>query len=405
MIRPGGAAAAGAPPPPYPRTVFWEAGALRMIDQRRLPEALELLTLRDAEAVAEAIRDMAVRGAPAIGVSAAYGLALTATTSPAGDAAALRADLGRAAALLRAARPTAVNLAWALDRVLARVDAALGGAPARALGGADGRASAGEHALAGTGRDLDEVGPPDLATLRSLVLLEAERMADEDVATNRRMGARGAALLPDPATVIHHCNTGALAAVDYGTALGVVRAAHEAGKRVHVLVDETRPRLQGARLTTWELARLGIPQTLIADGAAGWHLRRGRVDAVLVGADRIAANGDTANKIGTYPLAVVARANGVPVYVVAPSSTVDLTLPEGDAIPIEERDPAEVTHLAGLPLAPPGVPAANPAFDVTPAAYITAIVTEQAIVRPPFGAGLRAAVAAARAAPERGVSG
>lgn len=397
MIRAGGAAAAGATARPYPRTVFWEAGALRMIDQRRLPEALELLTLHDAESVAEAIRDMAVRGAPAIGVSAAYGLALAAATSPAGDAAALRADLGRAAEVLRASRPTAVNLAWALDRVLTRVDAALGGADARS------RASA--RARAGADSSSDEAGRPDLAALRSLVLAEAERMADEDVATNRRMGARGATLLPDPATVIHHCNTGALAAVDFGTALGVVRAAHEAGKRIHVLVDETRPRLQGARLTTWELARLGIPQTLIADGAAGWHLRRGRVDAVLVGADRIAANGDTANKIGTYPLAVVAQANGVPVYVVAPSSTVDLSLAEGDAIPIEERDPREVTHLAGLPLAPPGVHAANPAFDVTPAAYITAIVTEQAIVRPPFGEGLRAAVAAARAEPERGVAG
>jgi methylthioribose-1-phosphate isomerase len=233
--------------------------------------------------------------------------------------------------------------------------------------------------------------------LRDGLLAEAQRIADEDVEICRRMGAKGAALLPDPATVIHHCNTGALAAVDHGTALGVVRSAHEAGKQVHVFVDETRPRLQGARLTTWELKRLGIQQTLIADSAAGFHLQQGNIDAVLVGADRVAANGDTANKIGTYGLAVLAKENGVPFYVVAPASTVDLAVATGAGIPIEERDPAEVTEVAGQRIAPEGVNAANPAFDVTPHRYVTAIVTEEGVVYPPFVEGLKAAVEAAEA--------
>lgn len=358
------------------RTVFWQDHAVRMIDQRRLPEALEVLTLRDAPAVAAAIRDMAIRGAPAIGAAAAFGLALAAQSSPARDVAALRSDLESAAAILRAARPTAVNLGWAIDRVLRVVDEALGGVD-RSL-----------HRIAAPAPDIPDA--PD--ALRALVLAEAERIADADVATNRRMGANGAALLPDVATVIHHCNTGALAAVDFGTALGVVRAAHESGKQIHVLVDETRPRLQGAKLTTWELGQLGIPHTLIVDGAAGYHLASGQVHAVLVGADRVAANGDTANKIGTYPLAVVARENGVPFYVVAPTSTVDLAAPDGAAIPIEMRDPAEVTHIGGSAISPAGTAAANPAFDITPHRYISAIITEAGVVRPPFDSGLRAAV-------------
>ncbi len=347
------------------RTVYWRDARVHMIDQRLLPEREQDLVLERPAEVAEAIADMAVRGAPAIGAAAAYGLALSAHRSEAGDAAGLRADLERDAAILRAARPTASNLAWALDRMLARFDAAL---------------AAGEQ-------------DPD--TLRALALAEAERIADEDVATNRSMGAHGAALLPEAATVIHHCNTGALATVDYGTALGVIRAAHEAGKRMRVLVDETRPRLQGARLTSWELARLGIDQTLIADGAAGSFLQAGGVDAVLVGADRVAINGDTANKIGTYPLAVVARENGVPVYVVAPTSTIDAGCASGAEIPIEERDPRELTELAGRRIPPEGVHAANPAFDITPARYISAIVTEMGVVRAPFEPGLRAAIAAA----------
>ena len=347
------------------RTVYWRDARVCMIDQRLLPEREVTLVLDDVAGLAKAIRDMAVRGAPAIGATAAYGLALGAQRSAAATAAGLRADLAVDAETLLAARPTASNLAWALGLVLGRLDTAIA------------------------------AGEAEPAALRALALAEAERIADEDVATNRRMGALGAALLAERCTVIHHCNTGALATVDYGTALGVIRAAHEQGKRIRVLVDETRPRLQGARLTAWELARLGVPQTLIVDGAAGYYLQRGEVDAVLVGADRIAANGDTANKIGTYPLAVVARENGVPVYVVAPSSTVDLGCASGAEIPIELRDPIEVTEIAGRRIPPAGVLAANPAFDLTPARYISAIVTEAGVLRPPFEAGLRAAVEAA----------
>jgi methylthioribose-1-phosphate isomerase len=390
------------------RTVYWQDGKVKMIDQRLLPDREETLVLEDVPAVAEAIRDMAVRGAPAIGATAAYGLALGARLSKATDVAGLRADLERDAALLEAARPTASNLGWALRRVLGRLDA-----ETTAGDGQADRLAA--KALEIPNNLIPEAEPraelhPNrkvqvqfpaandrLTTLRALVLAEAERIADDDVVMCRSMGAHGAALLPDPARVIHHCNTGALATVDFGTALGVIRAAHEAGKQIHVLVDETRPRLQGARLTTWELAGLGIPQTLIADGAAGHHLRTSKVDAVLVGADRIAANGDAANKIGTYPLAVVARENGVPVYVVAPTSTVDLAAADGDAIPIEDRGPEEVTHVDGRRIAPLGVSAANPAFDVTPHRYITAIVTEMGVIRPPFAEGLRAAVAEAEA--------
>jgi methylthioribose-1-phosphate isomerase len=354
------------------RTVAWDDNAVRLIDQRALPGRLVVLSLRSVPEVATAIRDMAVRGAPAIGATAAYGLALAAANAGADTGAALLDEVRAAADLLRAARPTAVNLAWAVDRVLAVAER-------KAVAGSPG-------------------------ALRACILAEAERIADEDVATNRRMGAHGAALIRDGATVIHHCNTGALATVDYGTALGVIRAAHEAGKRVHVLVDETRPRLQGARLTAWELDRLGIAHTLIADCAAGYFLHRGDVDAVLVGADRIAANGDTANKIGTYPLAVVAQANDVPFYVVAPTSTIDLARPTGDDIPIEMRPGDEVTSLAEAAIAPAGTDAANPAFDVTPHRYVSAIVTEAGVLRPPFAASLAAAVAGARApSPEPGL--
>jgi len=333
------------------RTVEWHEGTVRLIDQRLLPAEFRVLELAQVEEVARAIREMAVRGAPAIGATAGFGMALAALRSPARTREALMADLERAADLLRAARPTAVNLAWAVDRVLRRV---------------------------GAEKDPDR--------MREVALAEAQAIADEDVEVNRRLGQVGAALLPDGATVLHHCNTGALATVDYGTALGVIRAAHEQGKRVHVLVDETRPRLQGARLTAWELQRLGIPFTLIADNAAGHFLRTGQVDLVLVGADRIAANGDVANKIGTYKLAVVARENGIPFYVCAPTSTVDLSLPDGDHIPIEERPPEEVTDLTlmGKPVVPEGVQVANPAFDVTPHRYVTGIVTENGIAYPPF---------------------
>jgi methylthioribose-1-phosphate isomerase len=302
---------------------------------------------------------MTVRGAPAIGVTAAFGLALAASGSRAQSAAAFLADLETAARTLRASRPTAVNLGWAVDRVM------------RGIREKE------------EGRSVDE--------LRLAVLAEAQKMADEDVAVNKRMGEHGAALINDGDTIIHHCNTGALAVVDWGTALGVVRTAHEQGKRVHVLVDETRPRLQGARLTAWELQQYGIPYEIITDSMAGHFLRTGAVQKVLFGADRIAANGDVANKIGTYMLALAAHDNGVPVYSVAPTSSIDLSLKDGSLIPIEERDPEEVLGLQfmGERVAPVGARARNPAFDVTPNRLITAIVTENGIVVPPFDVGLK----------------
>ncbi len=344
------------------RTVDWHDGKVRMIDQRALPNQFVVVEYTDYRDVAAAIKDMVVRGAPAIGATGAFALALAAASSPATDRAALLTELERAADEIDAARPTAANLRWGLDRLLRRAQATEGDADA----------------------------------IRAAVLDEAEALADEDVALNRRMGTFGADLVPDGATVIHHCNTGALATVDFGTALGVVRAAHEQGKHLHVLVDETRPRLQGAKLTAWELKEMGIPQTLIADNASGYFLASGKVDLCLVGADRIAANGDTANKIGTYKLAVVAKENGIPFYVVAPTSTVDLNTPTGADIPIEERDPREVTHVGSERVAPEGVAVANPAFDVTPARYITAIITEEGVVRPPYETGLREAVERAR---------
>jgi methylthioribose-1-phosphate isomerase len=341
------------------RTIEWADGRVRMIDQRLLPGKFVVNSYDDYRAVAEAITTMVIRGAPAIGAAGGFGIALAALQSKATTPQALYADLEEAAEVLKAARPTAVNLSWGVDRVLAR---------------------AGDAALA------------DVAAIRRAALEEAQKLADEDVEINKRMGAHGATLIEDGYTILHHCNTGALATVDYGTALGVIRAAHEQGKRVHVLVDETRPRLQGARLTAWELKQLGIPFSLIADNAAGHFMRRGEVDLVLVGADRVAANGDVANKIGTYKLAVVARENGVPFYSVVPTSTVDLSLESGDDIPIEERDAEEITVIGGVRIAPEGIAVANPAFDVTPHRYLTGIVTEKGIVYPPFTLNLRRAV-------------
>ena len=338
------------------RTVEWKNGVVRMIDQRELPRRLVVAEFSDYREVAKAIREMVVRGAPAIGAAAAFGLALAARKSPARTRGELLADLEEAAEVLRATRPTAVNLSWAIERMLAR---------ARSL----------------------ERG--DVEEMARALEREAQAIADEDVETNRRMGAYGAELIEDGDNILTHCNTGALATVDYGTALGVIRTAHEQGKRIHVWVDETRPRLQGARLTAWELMELGIPMTLIADNAAGHLMRTGKVDIVLVGADRIARNGDVANKIGTYKLAVLARENGIPFYSVAPTSTIDLSIASGEEIPIEERDAQEVTHIGGVPIAPEGVRAYNPAFDVTPHRYITGIVTEKGIVYPPFGRNLR----------------
>ncbi len=338
------------------RTVEWDAkGAVKMIDQRRLPLELVILELKDPAEVADAIEDMAIRGAPAIGAAAAFGLALAARQSPAGSRPALLADLEKAAALLRATRPTAVNLFWAIDRML--------------------RCAAG----AGDGPE---------AVVEALIA-EAQRIADEDVDINRRIGAHGAALVDDGFRILTHCNAGALATVDYGTALAVVRTAHEQGKGIHVWVDETRPRLQGARLTAWELMNDGIPMTLIADNVAGHLLRTGQVDLVVVGSDRTVANGDVANKIGTYKLAVLARENGVPFYAAVPTSTIDLSIQHGDDIPIEERGAEEVTHPGGCQVAPDGVPVLNLAFDVTPHRYVTGIITENGVAYPPFKQSLR----------------
>jgi methylthioribose-1-phosphate isomerase len=312
-----------------------------LLDQRRLPHETVYRVYADPAAMAEAIRDMVVRGAPAIGAAAAYALAVAARTL---DTPALLA----AARVLAAARPTAVNLAWAVDRMVRRLAAD---------------------------------GPAALAD-------EAARIAAEDVATNLAIAEHGQALVPDGATVIHHCNTGSLATIDYGTALGVLRLAHERGKRIHVFLDETRPRLQGAALSAWELGQLGIPHTVIVDGASGLVMARRSITCCIVGCDRVAANGDVANKIGTYNLALVARAHGVPFYVAAPGSTIDRATRRGADIEIEERSPAEVTHVGGAAIAPAGTPVFNPAFDVTPAELITAIITEHGILRPPYADAL-----------------
>lgn len=336
------------------RTVEWDYthNQVSMIDQRQLPETLSLVAYTDHHQVAEAIREMVVRGAPAIGAAAAFGLALAAQNSHARTFSELRDDLDAAARVLQAARPTAANLVWALNRI--------------------------RKAFAENNSSLDE--------LRATILAEAQRIADEDVVINQRMAAHGAALINDGDIVLHHCNTGSLATVDWGTALGVIRMAHESGKQVHVLVDETRPRLQGARLTAWELENNGISYEIICDNAAGHFLRTGQVNKVFVGADRVAANGDVANKIGTYMLALAAHDNDVPFYPVVPTSTVDLSLSHGDLIPIEERDPREVLYLkvGDQVVAPKGAKARNPAFDITPNRLITAIVTENGLVFPPF---------------------
>jgi methylthioribose-1-phosphate isomerase len=343
------------------RTVFWEDDQVKMIDQRQLPTVFEVAVFDDYKEVARSIKEMYVRGAPAIGATAAFGMALAGFQSQASERTAFLQDLETAAEILRQSRPTAVNLFWAIERML----------------------------RAATNEEIEH-----LDDLRDHLLAEAQKLADEDVDINRRMAENGAALIQDGDTLLHHCNTGALAAVDWGTALGVLRMAHEQGKNIHVLVDETRPRLQGARLTTWELQRYGVPFTLIADNAAGHFMRTGQVDAVFVGSDRTAANGDVANKIGTYKLGVVARENGIPFYPVVPTSTVDLSLSTGDEIPIEERDPDEVLGLTlfGRNIAPEGIKVANPAFDVTPYRYVTGIVTENGVVYPPFTVNLKRAV-------------
>jgi len=341
--------------------LWWDNGTLVLLDQTALPHEMRLRRCARWEDVADAIRTLAVRGAPAIGLAGAYALALAARSASGLGAAERRRVVREAAAGLRSTRPTAVNLAWALDRQLALADAP---------------------------------GEEDLA---ERLLRAAQALARADADTNRRIGRHGAGLLARGARVLTYCNTGMLATGGYGTAFGVLRCAHEEGLGIHVFACETRPVLQGARLTAWELLRCGIPCTLITDNAAGALMHAGEIDAVIVGADRIAANGDVANKVGTYTLAVLAGAHRIPFYVAAPTSTVDLATPDGHAIPIEERPPAEVTSLAGVPIAPAGVAVRNPAFDVTPHHLVAAIVTETGVIRPPFDAGLRRALGAVSA--------
>ena len=345
------------------KTIEWTDEGVRMIDQTRLPVEEIYHTCRNYDEVAEAIRGMLIRGAPAIGLAAAMGLALGIRNSGAQTIAALRDDFDRIAETLSRTRPTAVNLFWAIARMRQAFNASLACYPSEAA------------ALQAVRVNLEE---------------EAKRILAEDIAINQAMGRHGASLLPDSGTVLTHCNAGALATGGYGTALGVIRAAVSQGKNIQVFADETRPFLQGARLTAWELAKDGIPVTLITDNMAGHFMKQGQIEAVIVGADRIAANGDTANKIGTYSVAVVAHENSIPFYVAAPLSTIDRGLPSGEGIPIEERSSAEVTQFGGVPIAPPSVPARHPAFDVTPHRYISAIITERGIAREPYTQSLLA---------------
>lgn len=340
------------------QTIEWTpADTVRLIDQRKLPTEVAYVECRDVAAVAHAIRTMQIRGAPAIGVAGAMGLALAARTVRASSFEGFFKELSRHGEQLLRTRPTAVNLAWGIERLMR---------------------------CAEKNRDLP------VAQIVQALIREAQLIREEDISGNRAIGEHGKGLIADGAAILTHCNAGALATAGYGTALGVIRAAHEAGTRLSVWVDETRPFLQGARLTAWELHQDGIPVTLITDNMAGHLMQRGQIDLIIVGADRIAGNGDVANKIGTYTLAVLAKAHAIPFYVAAPVSTLDLALGSGEAIPIEERDPEEVTSWAGIRTAPVGIRAANPVFDVTPNRYITAIITDRGVARPPYAASLEA---------------
>jgi methylthioribose-1-phosphate isomerase len=338
------------------KTMEWTDAGVRFIDQTKLPTEETYVTCTRYEEVAEAIRTMIVRGAPAIGVAAAMGVALGVRDSQAKDHAELRRDFDNICEVIAATRPTAVNLFWAIRRV----------------------------------RDkFEQIGAQPIARIKHELVTEAQRMLVEDIAANEAMGRHGAVLLPSSGGVLTHCNAGALATCGYGTALGVIRAAVDSGKKLHMFVDETRPFLQGSRLTAWELMKDHIPTTLISDNMAGAMMQQGKIDAVIVGADRIAANGDVANKIGTYTVAVLAKEHGIPFYVAAPWSTIDMATKTGDAIPIEERPQVEVTHHGGKQLTPNGVGICNPAFDVTPSKYITAIITERGVLRAPYTESLR----------------
>jgi methylthioribose-1-phosphate isomerase len=333
------------------RTVEWHDGHVRIIDQRQLPWTLTTLDFEDYRDVAQAIAEMAVQGAPAIGVAAAFGMALAAQQSPAMDMGSLLDFIEVAAVIMKKSRPTIVNLSWAVERMI---------------------------------RAAHEDIYSNVKEIKAALIAEAQRIADQDIAAERAIGKHGAALIQDGNTVLHHCNSGALSAVEYGTALGIVRTAYESGKHLRTLLTETRPQMQGARLSAWELQQVGIPFEIISDSAAGYYMRKGEVDIVLVGASRIAANGDTANNIGTYMLAVLARENNIPFYVVAPISSIDLDTPGGEQIEIEERSPDEVRSLYGNALIPDEYPVRNPTFDITPQRYLAGIVTERGLILPPF---------------------
>jgi methylthioribose-1-phosphate isomerase len=338
------------------QTLEWTDSGVRFIDQTKLPTEETYVTCKTYTQVADVIRNMVVRGAPAIGVAAAMGIALGVKNSKAENGGDLKQEFDQICDVIANTRPTAVNLFWAIKRIRDKFE-------------------------------MLRVRP--LAQIKQALIEEAQRMHAEDIATNQAMGRHGATLMPASGGVLTHCNAGALATCGYGTALGVIRAAVEQGKTIHVYADETRPFLQGSRLTAWELMKDAIPTTVISDNMAGAMMKQGKINAIVVGADRIAANGDVANKIGTYSVAVLAKEHGIPFYVAAPLSTVDFETPEGSGIPIEQRDGKEVTHIAGRQMVPDGVEVENPAFDVTPAKYVTAIVTESGIARAPYGESLR----------------
>jgi methylthioribose-1-phosphate isomerase len=338
-------------------TLEWTDRGVVFIDQTKLPTEEVYVTCATHQQVADAIRTMIVRGAPAIGVAAAMGIALGLKNSKAENGAELKKELDQICEIIRQTRPTAVNLFWAIRRMQEKFETL-------------------------------RIRP--IAQIKQALVEEAQRMHAEDIAANQAMGRHGATLLPASGGVLTHCNAGALATAGYGTALGVIRAAVEQGKKIHVYADETRPFLQGARLTAWELMKDGIPTTVISDNMAGAMMSQGKIGAIVVGADRIAANGDVANKIGTYSVAVLAKENGIPFYVAAPISTVDLDTPDGSKIPIEQRNAREVTHIGGKQMVPNGVDIENPAFDVTPAKYVAAIITERGIARAPYTESLRA---------------
>ncbi|HLV87014.1 MAG TPA: S-methyl-5-thioribose-1-phosphate isomerase [Candidatus Sulfotelmatobacter sp.] len=338
------------------QTLEWTEGGVRFIDQTKLPTEETYVTCKTHEQVADVIRNMVVRGAPAIGVAAAMGIALGVRNSKAESSGDLKRDFDQICDMLGKTRPTAVNLFWAIRRMQEK---------------------------------FERIRIRPIPQIKQTLIEEAQRMHAEDIAANQAMGKHGAALMPAEGGVLTHCNAGALATAGYGTALGVIRAAVEQGKKIHVYADETRPFLQGSRLTAWELMKDGIPTTVISDNMAGAMMRQGKIGAIVVGADRIAANGDVANKIGTYTVAVLAKEHSIPFYVAAPISTVDLACPDGSKIPIEQRNEKEVTHIAGRQMVPNGVAVENPAFDVTPAKYVAAIITEKGIAKPPFDNSLR----------------